>query len=260
VRLRFASVLVALALTLVGAVVAQPASAATLFSDDFTGAKGAKPNASKWSEWSSCTYNGSAAYGNIKCGERATLDGQGHLVIPASPDQGTSISTKDHFRAVTGTFTARMKISSEPGYWPAFWMLNNNPNGVDRAKIGEVDALEAYTALKPYYHVAVHNWKPEPVWSGAADPACGEGVILDQWHDYSTTVTNTHISFAIDGVQCGPGVDKSEANGRPWNFGTDNPAGLWMILTNAVGGAGGQQDGKAVKPSSLLVDRVSVTR
>ncbi len=211
----------------VGAITAQPASAVTtLFSDDFSGAAGAKPNAAKWSEWSSCTYNSSAAYGSIGCGERATLDGQGHLSIPATPTQGTSISTKDHFRAVTGTFTARMKISSEPGYWPAFWMLNNSPSGVDRAKIGEVDALEAYTALKPYYHVAVHNYFPQTPsqnWSGSADPACGNNVILDQWHDYSTTVTNTLITFAIDGVQCGPGTARTEQPGKPWAFGTDNP-------------------------------------
>jgi hypothetical protein len=35
--------------------------------------------------------------------------------------------------------------------------------------------------------------------------------------------------------------------------------GNWLILTMAVGGAGGQQDGKATAPAQLLVDSVKVT-
>jgi hypothetical protein len=234
-----------------------------MFSDDFSGAAGVKPDASKWSEWSACTYNGSAAYGSIKCGERATLDGQGHLVIPATPTQGTSISTKDHFRASTGTFAARMKVSSVPGYWPAFWMVNANPNGADRKPtVGEVDVHESYTGLANGYRRAVHNYYPTDTsksWSGLEDPLCGQGATFDQWHDYSAKVETNKITFYFDGQMCGSPVLRSE-NPKPWAFAPDNTWGLWPILTLAVGGAGGQQDGKAVNPATLLVDYVRVTR
>jgi hypothetical protein len=229
-----------------------------LFSDDFTGSAGAKPDAAKWGEWSACTYNGSAAYGNVKCGERATLDGDGHLSIPATPTTGTSLSTKDSFAFTYGTMTARMKVPTQAGYWPAFWALNNNPDGSDASVIGEIDAHESYTGLAEYYHVAVHNYSNES-WSGAMDPACGRDHLFGEWHDYSARVEPGRVSFYFDGTMCGTYVQKAEGNGKPWAFGPDTTQGLWPILTLAVGGAGGQQDGRAVAPAELLVDRVTVT-
>ncbi len=115
-----------------------------LFSDDFSG--NGDYDHTKWGEWSACTYNGSAAYGGIKCGDRARLDGQGHLAIPATPTQGTSLSTGSTFRFTYGTVTARMMVPTQVGYWPAFWTLNNNPTGKpNSATVGEVDVIEAYT-------------------------------------------------------------------------------------------------------------------
>lgn len=228
---------------------------AVLFSDDFSGT-GDYDHAT-WGEWSACTYNGSAAYGSIGCGDRARLDGEGHLAIPASPGQGTSISTKDHFAFTYGTMTARMKVPTEGGYWPAFWALNNNPNGVDASTIGEVDAHESYTSLADYYHVAVHNYSTRS-WSGAMDPACGRDHVFGEWHDYSAKVEPGRVSFFLDGVRCGTYVEKGEGGGKPYAFGPDVTRGLWPILTLAVGGAGGQQK-PATADARLLVDSVTVT-
>jgi len=156
----------------------EPSGSDVLFSDDFTGSAGARPDASKWGEWSSCTYNGSAAYGDIGCGERATLDGDGHLSIPATPTQGTSISTKDDFTFTYGTVSARMKVPTEGGYWPAFWTLNINPDGHDTLPLGEADIHESYTALANYYHRGTHNWNDDLTWGSPGDPACGEGHVF----------------------------------------------------------------------------------
>ena len=231
---------------------------AVLFSDDFSGSSGTKPDASRWTEWSACTYNGSAAYGKIGCGSRAALDGQGHLSIPSTPTQGTSISTKDHFTFTYGTMTARMKIPTEPGYWPAFWALNNNPNGTDASVIGEIDAHESYTGLADYYHIATHHYSAQS-WSGVQDPACGRDQVFGEWHDYSAKVEPGRVSFSFDGRLCGTYATSDEAAGRPYAFGPETTRGLWPILTLAVGGAGGQQDGKATQPAALLVDSVTVT-
>ena len=234
-----------------------PTASGVLFEDDFSGAAHAKPDASKWSEWSACTYNGSAAYGNIKCGNRSTLDGQGHLSIPASPTEGTSISTKDNFTFTYGTMTARMKVPTQAGYWPAFWSLNNNPNGSDASVLGEIDVHESYTGLANYYHIATHTWGTT-AWSAKQDPSCGLNHVFGEWHDYSAKVEPGRISFYFDGAMCGTYATKDETAGRPYGFGPDTTRGNWPILTLAVGGAGGQQDGKATQPAALLVDSVEV--
>lgn len=234
---------------------------AVLFEDDFSGPVGAYDH-SKWGEWSSCTYEASAAYGNIKCGDRAAIDGQGHLSIPATPTQGTSISTADHFSFTYGTITARMFIPSEGGYWPAFWTLNNYPNpgqqGGDAPIVGEADVLEAYTSLANGYRDAVHNWSGSTSWSGGDDTLNGLGHTIGEWHDYSARFEPGKITYLRDGVQVGMTATKEQGAGKPYAYGPDITRGNWLILTLAIGGASGQQDGKAVVPSHLLVDRVEV--
>jgi hypothetical protein len=239
---------------------APPAGGPTvLFSDDFSGT-GAYDH-SKWGEWSSATYNGSAAYGNIKPGDRAALDGQGHLSIPATPTAGTSVSTGGRFAFTYGTITARMKVQTETGYWPAFWTLNNNPTGQpNSATVGEVDVIEAYTKYNDGYRRATHNYTPSGSWSGADDPLCGGGDIRGSWHDYSARIEPGQVTFYFDGVQCGP-VERStdpEAAGKPYAFGPDDPAGNWLLLTNAVGNSSQGME-TPTAPSVLLVDSVKVT-
>jgi hypothetical protein len=263
-----------------------PTGPAVLFEDNFDGAAGPLTSTggrsgSKWTEWSACTYNGSAAYAKIGCFDAPhketgvpvpTIDGNGHARIPATPDHGSSVSTKDNFKFTTGIMTARMKIGNEKGYWPAFWSLNNNPSGADAPLLGEVDVLEAWTGLDVStgggYRRAVHTWVPghgDQQWSGKDDPFCGAGKTFGQYHDYSAKVETDKVTFYFDGVQCGPSVLRSEQPDKPWGFAPDIPAsqGNWPILTMAVGGAGGQQDpgtgNEATVNSYLEVDSVKVT-
>ncbi|HEY0238588.1 MAG TPA: glycoside hydrolase family 16 protein [Friedmanniella sp.] len=243
------------------AVSVAPSGSRVLFSDDFTGSAGTKPDATKWGEWSACTYNGSAAYGGITCGERAALDGAGHLSIPATPSAGTSLSTGGRFAFTYGTVTARMKVPTEVGYWPAFWTLNNSPTGTPNLPtVGEADVIEAYTTFGDGYRRATHNYTPAGTWSSADDPLCAGADIRGSWHDYSAKFEPGQITFYFDGQQCGP-VERStdpEAGGKPYAFGPEDGAGNWLLLTLAIGGAGGAQQ-PAVAPAQLLVDQVTVT-
>jgi beta-glucanase (GH16 family) len=239
-----------------------PKSGTILFEDDFNGPAGSPPDSSKWIEWSSATYEGSAAYGYIKPGMRSTLDGDGHLIIPATPTQGTSISTADSFKFVYGTMTARMFLPTDGGYWPAFWSLNNYPHpgtmGGDAPVVGEIDVLEGYTSLANGYRDAIHNWSGSTSWSGGDDQLLGLGHTLGEWHDYGARVEPGKITMLRDGVQVGAIATKEQGAGKPYAFGPDILRGNWLILTMAIGGASGQQDGLAVAPSQLLVDRVEV--
>ncbi len=233
-----------------------PTSGEILFSDDFSGAADAAYDHSKWGEWSTTTYNSSAGYGNIKPGDRAALDGAGHLSIPATPTVGTSIATGSKFRFTYGTITARMMVPTQKGYWPAFWTLNNNPSGKpNSATVGEVDVLEAYTQYSDGYRRATHNYTPQGTWSSSDNPLCGGGDIRGQWHDYSAKVEPGQVTFYFDGRQCGP-VEKStdpEAGGKPYAI---DAAANWLLLTNAVDTTSGAPAPTA--NSALLVDSVKV--
>jgi beta-glucanase (GH16 family) len=232
-----------------------PASGTLLFSDDFSGAAGAKPDASKWGEWSYATFNGAAAYGNIMAGERSTLDGQGHLSIPATPKVGTSISTKDDFSFTYGTMTARMMIPKASGYWPAFWSLNGPPNGASTPLGGEVDAIEAYTQFSDGYRVGAHDYvNSVDVGPAGGAPLVGGRDIRGAWHDYGARIEPNKITYLFDGVPVASfSSSSSGVAGEPWAFGPT--AQNWMLLTNAIGSA---NQAAPTQNSTLLVDRVEV--
>lgn len=228
-----------------------------LFEDDFSGARGRPFDSAKWGEWSACTYNGSAAYGNIDCGADETLDGDGHLQVPADPTHGSSISTKDDFTFVYGEVSAWVKTPPQVGYWPAFWTLNNNANGVDRLPLGEADVLESYTTWPTIYHRGTHNWNDDLTWGSHGDPYCGNVDLGAAFHKYTARFEPGKITFYFDDVRCGDVTTKDEGNGKPYGFGPDVTRGNWLLLTLAVGGAGGQQK-PATEAATMLVDRVEV--
>jgi beta-glucanase (GH16 family) len=235
----------------------QPGS--ILFEDDFTGPAGPYDH-TKWGEWSTATYNGSAAYGNIQPGDRATIDGQGHLVVPATPTQGTSISTAGKYAFTYGEFSAWIKNPTQVGYWPAFWTLNNDPHGVDHPLIGEADVIEGYTTWAAGYHAGVHNWNNQDsslTWSTPGDPVlAGDTDLTAGFHKYTARIEPGKVTMLFDG-QVVRTTLSTDGGGKPWGFGPTVTAGNWLILTLAIGGAGGAQQ-PATAPASMLVDRVEV--
>lgn len=238
-------------------ITAAPADSKIIFQDDFSGAKGRPFDSGKWGEWSACTYNGSAAYGNIDCGVDETLDGQGHLRIPADPTHGSSISTKDDFTFVYGEVSAWVKTPPQVGYWPAFWTLNNNVDGADTLPLGEADVLETYTTWPTIYHRGTHNWNGDQTWGSPGDPYCGNVDLGAAFHKYTARFEPGKVTFSFDGVQCGSVATKADGDGKPYGFGPDVTRGNWLILTLALGGAGGQQK-PATSAATMLVDRVEV--
>jgi beta-glucanase (GH16 family) len=233
----------------------EPATAAATFIDNFDGPAGHVPDGSRWGEWSGCTYNDSAYYGDIKCGTRSSLDGQGHLMIKATPGTGTSISTAGRFSFVYGEASAWIKMPAAVGYWPAFWLLNGDPTGKTNAQI---DVLETYTTFPDVYHRATHNWNADGLaWDSPGDPRCGNVDLSAAFHKYSVKVEPNRITFFFDDVQCGDVVTRADGGGKPYQFGPDRTAGNWLLLTLAIGGAGGQQK-PATEPATMLVDSVEV--
>jgi beta-glucanase (GH16 family) len=236
----------------------EPSTAAATFVDTFDGPAGQAPDSDRWGEWSGCTYNNSAYYGDIKCGTRSALDGQGHLAINATPGTGTSISTGGRFSFVYGEASAWIKMPAAVGYWPAFWMLNGDPSGKTDAPNGEIDVLETYTTFPSIYHRGTHNWNPgDLAWGSPGDPSCGNVNLSAAFHKYSVRVEPNRITFFFDDIQCGDVVTRADGRGKPYQFGPSSTAGNWLLLTLAIGGADGQQK-PATEPATMLVDSVEV--
>lgn len=257
-------------------VLTSPASAQTtttpgpiLFEDDFNGTAGTLRDPAKWDDYSVCSYNATAAFGGIQCGDNETLDGAGHLSMPATglapdaPDgRGSAIRTGDKFKFQYGTLSAWMKMPAESGYYPALWTLNNNTNGQDVFNIGEMDVAEYYSFDHRTYHGVGHTWTG----NSATDYHSADNFCPNNWqtagldlaaayHKYSATIEPGKISFFFDDQPCGQSYVKDPA--KPWGFGPDVTRGNWIVLSFAVGGAGGQN--VPVAPSAnLLVDRVEV--
>ncbi len=177
------------------------------------------------------------------------------------------INTQQKMEFTYGTATARIKITSGAGLWPAFWELGNG-NWPD---CGEIDIMETigdsswvsnalhgpkYFGNTPLVYRAIFNKKTD----------------VSQWHTYSADWTPDHIIFKVDDVVTYTvSRKKVESYGR-WAF--DNAK--FLILNFALGGGYPQSNNKVTEPyyglpqstvnlikagkAKVLVDWVLVTK
>ena len=126
-----------------------------------------------------------------------------------------------------GTFSARMKIASGAGLWPAFWALGNGK----WPDCGEIDMMET-VGDSSWVSNALHG----PKYFGNTPLAyryfLPKHENVDQWHIYSVDWAADKLVFKTDGVVTYT-VTKAmvEKYGR-WAF--DNPK--FIILNFALGG------------------------
>lgn len=230
--LRTAAALAAVAA--VSVAVPAPAQADWVFNDDFTGAAGTQPDATRWTQQTGCEWGGRPADKERQCytdgGHNAQLDGNGNLVITAR-DETTTVDGKTYAytsaRVESNTLVGsgggvevRARMSGfEVGAWPAIWTLGQ-PEDV-WPQYGELDLMEngGGGSWTPQWHVhtATNGNGAE---FAAVDPAA--------WHVYEvewTTGPNGTAKFSIDGVFVAE---------EPFVVPVDSPAKI--ILNVAVGG------------------------
>lgn len=177
------------------------------------------------------------------------------------------IDTRSKVEFSYGTASARIKLTSGTGLWPAWWLLGTGP----WPATGEIDIME-YVGEKDWASAAVHG----PGYSGETPfvnrlyfPADND---VTRWHIYAVDWTPDSLVFLYDGIPMFRVTRQMAGNYGKWAF--DNPK--FLILNFALGGAypvkinGAKQPYNGLpastvdlikqKESRMMVDWVKVTK
>lgn len=231
---------------LVAAAIAVPgcASASTSVFDDFNGPAGSAPNPASWSYVTGHGWDRGAE--NYRTAN-AVLDGQGNLAISAVESGGGfesgRVQTKNKLSLGYGKITARIKMPSGQGLWPAFWLL-----GADEES-AEVDVIELVSNTTTYYttiHGPSNGSKPYQVqFMGPI------GDLSTDYHEYWVLHAPDAITVGIDATTLGTFTPQSLPPGARWVY--NRP--MYAILNLAVGGDwAGPPDASTRFPATMLVD------
>jgi len=230
-----------------------------VWSDDFNGAAGELPDASKWG----FDIGNNSGWGNAELEnytnnpENVALDGNGNLVITAIQNgnsfSSAKVKTKNLFSQAYGRFEARLKTPYGPGIWPAFWMLGANDGEVGWPQCGEIDVMELKGQSPSVINGTIHG----PGYS--AGNAISSSYALKNsrfdldYHVFAVEWSADQIDFFCDDYLY-KRIKKSDVPGQ-WVY--DHP--FYMILNIAVGGNYvGFPTAQTPFPQKMTIDYVRV--
>ena len=239
-----------------------------VWSDEFNGPDGSRPDAAKWK-----FEVGGNGWGNQELQyyttrpENSFIRG-GNLVIQtlqesfAGPDRvarnytSARMTTQGLFEQAYGRFEARVKIPRGQGIWPAFWLLGNDFGKVGWPACGEIDIMENIGKEPSTIHGSMHG----PGYSGDFDFTSvyklpGGVNFFDDFHVFAIEWEPGTVRFYVDQELYSTFTPSRLPAGRKWVF--DHP--FFIVLNVAVGGLWpGLPDSTTVFPQAMLVDYVRV--
>jgi beta-glucanase (GH16 family) len=237
------------------------------WSDEFNGADGSAPDATKWA-----FDLGGGGWGNqeLETYTNRTQNVQvqgGNLVITAARETftGSDGITRDYtsgriktlglFAQRNGRFEARIKIPRGQGMWPAFWLLGQDLATNGWPTCGEIDILENVGNQPTKAFGSLHG----PGYSGGnaltGSYTLPTGALADDYHVYAVEWEGTQIKFYVDDNLYETRTSADMPTGGIWVF--DHP--FFLVLNLAVGGNWpGSPDGTTSFPQKMLVDYVRV--
>ncbi len=231
-----------------------------VWSDEFDGAAGTLPDATKWTFDLGTGDNG---WGNQELQSytndpwNVSMDGNGNLVITAIRDGNSftsgRIKTQGLFSKQYGRFEARLKTPYGPGLWPAFWMLGDNIDAVGWPRCGEIDIMELRGQEPHIIHGSIHG----PGYSGG-NPVSGSyslrnGRFDTDYHVYAIEWDEDKIDFFVDDYL----YQRIRNTDVPGEWVYDQP--FFIILNVAVGGNYvGFPTAQTPFPQRMIVDYVRV--
>ncbi|MFJ9062011.1 discoidin domain-containing protein [Streptomyces sp. NPDC102409] len=247
-----------------------------VWSDEFDGAAGSRPDSSKWRADPGTGPNNELE--NYTDHRNAALDGAGHLVMearkevtagsscPRDPLSGSTtcqytsarMNTGATFQFTYGRVEARIKVPKGNGLWPAFWMMGGDfLTGRPWPYNGEIDIMEILGKDVKTAYSTVHA----PAYNGGGGIGApytlpGNADFSDDFHTWVADWNSKGITYSLDGRTVLT-LDKEqvEQTRGPWIF--DHPH--YLILNLAVGGDWpGPTDAGTPFPAKMLVDHVRV--
>jgi len=239
-----------------------------VWSDEFNGPDGSRPDAAKWK-----FEVGGNGWGNQELQyyttrpENSFIRG-GNLVIQTLQESFTGtdrvtrnytsarMTTQGLFEQAYGRFEARVKIPRGQGIWPAFWLLGNDFGKVGWPACGEIDIMENIGKEPSTIHGSMHG----PGYSGDFDFTSvyklpGGVNFFDDFHVFAIEWEPGTVRFYVDQELYSTFTPSRLPAGRKWVF--DHP--FFIVLNVAVGGLWpGLPDSTTVFPQAMLVDYVRV--
>ena len=177
------------------------------------------------------------------------------------------IRTAGRFSRAYGRIEIRAKLPAGQGFWPAFWMLPEEPASYGGwAASGELDIMEGKGGTPESVHHTIHFGAPWPRNVHATTEYKFPASDATDWHTYAVEWLPGSIRWYVDGVRAAHeeawwsssvAAPKSDADLNPWPAPYNKPFHILMNL--AVGGHfGGDPDETTPAEGELLVDYVRV--
>lgn len=240
-----------------------------VWSDEFNGPAGARPNSTKWSfdvggnGWG----NNELQYYTAKP-SNASLNGQGDLVIAARAEQymgsdgvqrsytSARLQTLNKFQFTYGLMEARIQVPAGTGLAPAFWSLGNDAYNEEDSwpNCGEIDAMEVLGSEPNVLNGTLHGpWPSAP--NGIGGEVESAAPLSAGFHTYGVLWEPDRISFLLDGSVYKTVERTDLPPGSAWPFQHPN----FLLLNLAVGGEWpGSPNASTQFPARMVVDWVRV--
>lgn len=182
--------------------------------------------------------------------EAVSLTGDGKLVISTlrKGDRylDACVRTRDKFEHAHGYYVARIKLHTQPGHWPAFWLYNSSVGKVGNAgRDGtEIDIME-----KPWLDDRVQHALH---WDGYGEDHASKGQVssvpgvMDGFHTFALWWKQDEYVFYVDGQE----MWRTDAGGVC-------QVPLYIKLSDEIGEWAGDIS-QAKLPDRFLVDYVRV--
>jgi hypothetical protein len=225
-----------------------PSGWTTVFGDDFAGPAGSPPSAQNWFYDIGTNYGTGEVENTTNSTSNVYLDGNGHLDITATDNNGTWTSgrietARDDFTAPPGGQLEMTASIEQPnpgnglGYWPAFWALGSPMRaGGGWPASGEIDMMEdvngSNDASQTLHDSAGSSGHPL-IACPASDSTCQTG-----YHTYSVIINRANTSaeyleFLMDGTVEST-ITEASVGTTAWQQAIDH--GFFIILDLAMGG------------------------
>jgi beta-glucanase (GH16 family) len=238
------------------------------WSDEFNGSKGSSVDTKIWKQ-----DIGGGGWGNNELqfytGKTKNIyqDGTGNLVIKAIKETikdacwyvdcdytSGRILTKGTLERKYGRFEARIRIPTDRGMWPAFWLLGANIATTNWPTCGEIDVMENNGREPKIVRGTMHG----PGYSGGkgiSAPYSSDKAFSEGFHVYAIEWEPEVIRWYVDGNLYQTRTPKDLPEGAKWVYDHN----FFIILNLSVGGNyPGDPDAKTKFPQTMKVDYVRV--